>query len=100
MGAFLETMSLAARRHRLIADFTPVFIRNGIDLYVGCVRFRAADADRPADPLAGPAADRHTNRQPYDRTPLPDELRARLAALGCTLVPPGQMARLDRKSVV
>ena len=100
MGAFLETMSLAAQRHGLIAGFTPVFSRNGTDLYVGCVRFRAAEADRPADPLAGPAADRHTNRQPYDRTPLPDELRSKLTALGCKLVPPAQMARLVRKASV
>ena len=99
MGAFLETMNLAAQRHGLIAGFTPVFSRNGIDLYVGSVRFGEADA-RPADPLAEPAADRHTNRQPYDRTPLPDELRTRLTALGCALVPPGQMARLVRKASV
>ncbi len=94
MGAFLETMNLAAQRHGLSVGFTPVFSRNGTDLHVGSVRFSEADAGRPADPLAEAAADRHTNRQPYDRTPLPDELRTRLTALGCTLVPPGQMARL------
>jgi hypothetical protein len=98
MGAFLETMNLAAQRHGLSAGFTPVFSRNGTDLHIGSVRFREADAGRPADPLAEPAADRHTNRQPYDRTPLPDELRTTLTALGCALVPPGQMARLVRKA--
>jgi hypothetical protein len=87
MGAFLETMNLAAQRHGLSAGFTPVFSRNGTDLHIGSVRFREADADRPTDPLAEPAADRHTNRQPYDRTPLPDDLRTTLTALGCALVP-------------
>lgn len=38
MGTFLETMSLAAQRHGLTAAFTPVFSRNGTDLYIGSVR--------------------------------------------------------------
>lgn len=98
MGAFLETMSLAAQRHGLSAMFTPVFTRDGSDLYIGTVRFR--DADGPADPLAGPAADRHTNRLPYDRTPLPAELRSRLEALGCALVSPRRMASLVNRASV
>jgi hypothetical protein len=100
MGAFTETMDLAAQRHGLIADFTPVFSRAGTDLHIASVRFRPAGAGRATDPLAGPAADRHTNRQPYDRTPLPAELQSGLIALGCALVPPGQMARLVREASV
>ena len=45
-------------------------------------------------PAGRPAADRRTNRHPYDRTPLPGPLRAELLRLGCTLVPPRETARL------
>src|SRR6202042_3394526 len=82
------------------APSPPAFSRNGPDLSIGSVRSREAAPGCPADPLAGPAADRHTNRQPYDRTPLPDELRSRMTALGCKLVPPTQMARLVGKASV
>jgi nitroreductase len=94
LGAFCETLALAAQRHGLRASFTPVFQRAGSDLLAGQIRFRVASPGEPADPLAGPAADRRTNRHPYDRTPLPEELCAALAGLGCVLVPPGSMARL------
>ena len=70
MGAFLKTMNLAAQRHGLIADFTPVFSRNGTDLYVGSVRFRgwltlaALPICSPGLPRTGtPTASRMTGRR-------------------------------------
>ena len=98
IGAFLETAALAAQRHGLRMSVTYRFERRGSDLLVGSVQFRPALPDEPADPLAGPAADRQTNRHPYDRTPLPHTLRAQLAGLGCVLAPPRAMARLVAKA--
>lgn len=94
IGAFLETASLAAQRHGLRMPVTYRFERRGSDLLVGSVQFRPAPPDEPADPLAGPAVDRRTNRHPYDRTPLPGALRAQLTGLGCVLAPPRAVARL------
>jgi nitroreductase len=94
IGAFLETLELAAQRHGLRAKFSPRFERNGTDLYVGPVTLRERAPGEEQDPLAGPAARRRTNRHPYDRTPLPESLTGALAGLGCVLVPPARMARL------
>lgn len=94
IGAFCETLELAAHRHGLRASVTPQFQRRGSDLLVGSIRLRDCRPGEPADPLAGPAADRRTNRHAYDRTPLPGPLRAELLRLGCALVPPRETARL------
>ncbi len=94
IGAFLETLELAAQRHGMRSSFLPRFERHGSDLLVGPVRLREASPGEPADPLAGPAALRRTNRHPYDQTPLPDALRAGLRELGCALVPPRTISRL------
>jgi nitroreductase len=94
IGAFLETAALAAQRHGLRMSSDQRFERSGSDLLVGTVGFRPAAPGEPADPLAGPAAHRRTNRHPYDRAPLPAALPAQLAGLGCVLVPPRAMAAL------
>jgi hypothetical protein len=94
IGAFLETAALAAHRHSLHMSVKPLFERSGSDLLVGSIGFTELPPGRPADPLAGPAADRRTNRHPYDRTPVPDGLRAQLTDLGCVLAPPRAIARL------
>ena len=94
IGAFLETAALAAQRHGLRMSVSYRFDRSGGDLLVGSIRLCPAPPGDPADPLAGPAADRRTNRHPYDRTPLPGALRGQLAELGCVLAPPRAMARL------
>ena len=94
IGAFLETAALAAQRHNLHMSVEPSFERRGTDLLVGAVRLAPLPPGVAADPLVGPAADRRTNRHAYDRTPLPDALRAQLTGLGCVLAPPRAMARL------
>jgi hypothetical protein len=94
IGAFLETLDLAAQRHGQRAGLEPRYQRTGSDLYVGLIRLRPAQPGEPVDPLAAPAAGRRTNRYPYDRTDLPDPLARALQALGCVLVDPSTMARL------
>ena len=91
IGAFLETLDLAAQRHGHGAVLEPRYLRDGSDLFVGVVRLLHTTW---MDPLAGPAAYRQTNRHPYHRSPLPNELRADLERLGCALVPPKRVARL------
>ncbi|HEY5456670.1 MAG TPA: hypothetical protein VIJ96_14475 [Acidothermaceae bacterium] len=100
LGAFVETAALAAVRYGHRADFSPVFAREGSDLFVGRIAIREALASDPADPLADAAADRHTNRCEYDRTPLPPALLEELNALGCVLVAPESMSRLVGKASV
>ena len=94
IGAFLETAALAAQRHDLQMSVKPSFERRGSDLLVGSLQFSPRPAGVAADPLAGPAVQRRTNRHAYDRTPLPAELRRQLTGLGCVLAPPRAMARL------
>jgi hypothetical protein len=94
IGAFLETAALAAQRHGLHMSVTAEFGRCGSDLLVGSLRLRPLPPGAVADPLAGPAAGRRTNRHAYDRTPLPDALRTQLTDLGCVLAPPRAIARL------
>jgi len=79
LGAFYETLSLAAHRHGHRADLSPRFERDGSDLWVGDIVIRPAGPDDSPDPLAPAVADRHTNRRPYDKTPVPAALGAQLA---------------------
>ena len=99
LGAFVETMSLAATRHGQRADFEPSFNRIGPDLFVGRLSLRPAVGE-PADPLATAAADRHTNRCEYDVTPLPPPLAEELAELRCVTVAPPAMSRLVARASV
>lgn len=101
MGAFYETLSLAAQRHGHRSDLVARFTRSGSDLWIGDISIRPASADDPPpDPLCGPAAGRHTNRLPYDRTPVPAELARALGHLGNAMVEPRAMARLVARASV
>jgi hypothetical protein len=100
VGAFLETLDLAAQRHGHRSEVEFRYQRTGSDLLVGVVRLRPMEPAERVDPLAEPAARRRTNRHPYDRTPLPAGLRADLAGLGCVLVEPERMARLVAEASV
>jgi nitroreductase len=100
LGAFVETLSLAAMRYGQRAEFEPLFTRVEHDLFVGRIRLRAAAAAEPADSLAAAAADRHTNRCDYDATPLPTVLGDQLGALGCVLVAPAAMSQLVAEASV
>jgi hypothetical protein len=100
LGAFVETLSLAAMRYGQRADFEPLFTRADHDFFVGRIRLRPAADSGSVDPLAAAAADRHTNRCEYDDSPLPEALRDALSGLGCVLVAPEAMSRLVAKASV
>src|SRR5882724_2166332 len=70
IGAFLETLNLAAQRHGHRTTFRPQYHRTGTQLLVGLIELHPAPPGEAVDPLAAPAADRHTNRSAYDKTPL------------------------------
>ena len=100
LGAFYETLSLAAHRHGCRSEIDTRFEKNGSDLWVGDITVRPARSDEPPDPLAPAAARRHTNRRPYDKTPVPVGLEEKLRALGNEMVTPQAMARLVAKASV
>jgi phenylacetate-CoA ligase len=97
MGALFETLRLAAVRHGLLADLREVFARSGTVLHVVDITLRPlADGEADGDTLAmaALARDRHTNRSTYTGAPLPQWLCDQLSELGCSLVPPRDIARL------
>jgi hypothetical protein len=100
LGAFYETLSLSAHRHGRRSEIDTRFERNGSDFWVGDITIRPARSDEAPDPLAPAAARRHTNRRPYDKTPVPAELEEKLRALGNEMVTPHAMARLVAKASV
>lgn len=97
MGAFCETLALAAVREGLTADVRTVLARDGNDLHVADLVLRAGG--RP-DPLAGELAKRATNRSRYTAEPLPDDLAGALRELGCVLVPTREVAGIVRRASV
>lgn len=97
MGAFCETLALAAAREGLVADIHPVLNRVGNDLHVADVILHPGEAP---DPLAAAVTQRATNRSRYTGEPLPAELADRLRALGCVLVPPKEVAEIVRRASV
>ncbi|HET6210249.1 MAG TPA: hypothetical protein VFD94_07695 [Jatrophihabitans sp.] len=98
MGAFCETLALAAAGEGLVADIRLVLDRSGNDLHVADLELRHADLE--ADPLAGAVGGRATNRSRYTGEPLPAELARALTELGCELVPTRQLARIVRRASV
>jgi hypothetical protein len=92
MGAFCETLALAADHVGLRAVVTWVLTRAGSDLHVADVALEASEPRAAHDPLAANVGDRATNRSVYTSEPLPRPLVGRLEALGCSLVPTGDAA--------
>jgi hypothetical protein len=99
MGAFCETLALAATDVGLVADVRLVLERTGNDLHVADVKLRDAE-NLPADPLAAALARRATNRSRYTDEPLPDGLVAALRELRCVLVPTERVARVVRRASI
>jgi hypothetical protein len=100
LGAFYETLALAAERHRWRSAIATRFTREGSDLVVGDITMRPARPDDLPDPLAEAAARRCTNRLVYDTTPVPEDLAAKLRDLGNTMVAPKAMGRLVARASV
>jgi hypothetical protein len=97
MGAFCETLALAAARDGLAVDLRLVLDRSGNDLHVADVELRPGAV---TDPLAAFVADRATNRSRYTAEPLPAELVSALRELRCVLVPTRPVARIVRRASV
>jgi len=88
MGAFVETMVLEAPNYGLDATVTPELTRDGPDLFIARVALNNFEKDSPIDPLSGWIDKRVTNRNHYQKDPLPIELEQNLQELGNTLVDP------------
>ena len=92
-GAYAETLVLAGARQGYRVRVDPVLRRHGNELTVCRFQLTRTDQhDAELDRLAAAAADRHTHRGRYRRTPLTEELAEALIELGCTLVPPRRIA--------
>jgi hypothetical protein len=100
MGAFFETLSMAARANGMVAGFEAGFSVEADGMTLGTVTLRRAMGVDPPDPLAESVGRRVTNRTPYRRSPLPPRLRDELMGLGCTLLAPGDVAPLVSKASV
>jgi len=94
MGAFYESIAMAADLEGLEARFDPRFIRAGSDLLVGLVAIEPRASGSAPEPLAGSLSERTTNRSRYEPRPLDPALIASLKALGCVFRPRREMAHL------
>ena len=94
LGAFFETLALAADRRGRRATFSGVFERTGSDLLVGVIEIGEPGGES-VDPLAWAAVERRTNRAPYRRRrAVPRALSAALAEQGCICVAPRRVLPL------
>jgi hypothetical protein len=99
MGGFYETLRMAAERHGVATSLTFCVRQHaaGMDLAEIALGGRT---DAP-DPLAISAAKRQSNRNAYERAPLPAELAKDLEELGNILLDPDKIAPLvERASVM
>jgi nitroreductase len=94
MGAFYESIAMAADLEERSASFSPRFTREGSDLLVGVVTIERRHAGARPDPLAPFLSRRMTNRSRYELRPLDGGLIAALTELGCQFRPPKEIARL------
>src|SRR5262249_47232305 len=88
MGAFVETLVLQAPNFDLIVKVEPKLTRNGDDLYVARVEITKAAQPLERTELNRAVGNRQTNRHPYAKQTIPDDLKAQLQALGNTLIAP------------
>ena len=100
MGAFYETLALAAQLEGKKAVFEPGVVQYDDGLELGRVRLQALSERTPLDPLAPFIAQRQTNRHPYQSIPLPSGLQEGLQQLGCTLFDPRAIAPLVSKASI
>jgi hypothetical protein len=98
LGAFYETLTLAAPRHGYACTFEPAFERVDADLFAGVVRVDDTPPGGAPDLLAAFVGTRVTNRRPYRRTAIPPDLEGALAATGCTFVAPHAVAPILRRA--
>ena len=92
VGGFFETMRLAGEARGLETEFEPAVVRHALGITLGTVRF--VPLLRAPDPLADAIERRQCNRYPYDKAPLPVDLRADLEATGNVILPAADVVHL------
>lgn len=98
IGTLIESMALRAGQALVGLQFTPEFKAIAEGVRVGTIEM---GGHVEPDPLAVHLANRRTNRHPYKRSKLPDQLQSDLSNLGSLFFDPDQMADLvDRASVM
>lgn len=100
IGAFYESLALAAQLEGKQAVFEPRVVHGVEEMELGRVRLLPLPEGTRVDPLAQFLTLRQTNRHPYERRPLPSGLEQNLLALGCTLLDPREVAPLVNKASV
>ena len=88
MGALVETMALQAPNHGFDVAVTPQLTRDGQDLFIAKVAITGLTEDSPFDILSNWVDKRVTNRNRYQKDPLPAALEHDLEGLGNVLVDP------------
>lgn len=91
MGAFVETMTLAAPHFGLEVGFTPDLSKVERDLFVGTAELADITTDTAVDPLSRWVLKRHTDRGAYSDKPLPEGLVSELEAQGLVLAEPNDL---------
>lgn len=100
IGAFYETLAMAANLEGKQAVFEPDVVQHEDGLELGNVRLTALPEESVPDPLAPFVAWRQTNRHPYQRRSLPRKLEDELLQLGCVLLKPHDVAPLVSKASI
>lgn len=99
IGGFYETLRLAAEARGVSATMRLDVRQHGDGIDLGRVILTAAT--QPAEPLAAVVGKRQSNRNDYERSPLPTDLARQLTELGNLLIDPGRVAPLvERASIM
>jgi len=98
VGGFFETMLLAGEARGLETEFEPGVVRHASGITLGTVRF--VPLLRDPDPLSEAIERRQCNRYPYDRSPLPGDLRADLEANGNVILPVANVVELVSRASI
>lgn len=99
VGSFYETLRMAAEQRGVVASLTLCVRQHAAGIELAEVTLEGSTGS--PDPLAGSVEKRQSNRNAYERAPLPAELAKDLEALGNILLDPDLIAPLvDRASVM
>jgi len=100
IGAFYESLALAAQLEGKQAVFEPNLLHTEDGLELGRVHLRPLAADSKPDPLAPFLKQRQTNRHLYKHQPLPVGLQENLCNLGCIMLDPDAVAPLVKRASI
>lgn len=100
IGAYYETLSMAASLQGKQVCFEPHVVQKADGLALGKIRLLSlsSDKDEILDPLAPFLSLRQTNRHPYEYLSLSPKLKRELSNFGCILLEPQAVAPLVGKA--